>query len=138
MGLRPLRRDGRVTQRGFYFLILRYDRDAFDGVSRDKFLAAAQAEGIPFGNGYGVPAYKNVVFAENRFGRTGHPVSCSLYGREMDYGKVHCPVAEHVLAEEQATLPSRHLLYREGLEKIVQGVEKIRENLQELRDWVCG
>ena len=138
MGLRRLQPDERITQRGFYFFILKYDQEAFEGISRDKFRAAAQAEGIPFGNGYGAPVYKNIVFAENRFGRTGHPVSCSLYGREMDYGKVHCPVAERVLAEEQITMSSHQLLYREGLEKIVRAVEKIRENLDELRDWVCG
>jgi dTDP-4-amino-4,6-dideoxygalactose transaminase len=138
MGLRPLRRDERITQRGFYFCILRYDAEAFQGVPRDKFLAAARAEGIPFGNGYGVPVYKNIVFAENRFGRTGHPVSCSLYGKEMDYGKVRCPAAERALAEEQITLGSHYLMNREGLKKIVRAVGKIRDNLDEVRGWVCG
>jgi hypothetical protein len=82
--------------------------------------------------------YRNPVFAENRFGRTGHPISCSLYGRDMDYSKVSCPTAERICAEEQVTLNTHLLLERGNVDAIAEAIAKLRDNLDELRRWVCG
>ncbi|MCR4316000.1 MAG: DegT/DnrJ/EryC1/StrS family aminotransferase [Planctomycetes bacterium] len=46
-GLRPLDVDERVTRLGAYQFILRFDSRAWDGLHRDKFVDALNAEGIP-------------------------------------------------------------------------------------------
>jgi len=137
-GVSPLKRDERITQRGYYFYIIRYNQKAFGDVPREKFLAALAAEGIHAGAAYGRPVYRNPVFAENRFGRTGHPISCSLYGRDMDYSKVSCPTAERICAEEQIALNNNVLLDAKNVDAVIEAIAKLRDNLDELRRWVCG
>jgi len=137
-GVSALKRDERITQRGYYFFIIRYDARAFGDVPRERFLAALAAEGVPAGAAYGVPVHRNPVFAENRFGRTGHPISCSLYGRDMDYSKVSCPTAERICAQEQVALNTHLLLERSNADAIAEAIAKLRDNLDELRRWVCG
>ncbi|MBI2915055.1 MAG: hypothetical protein HYY08_03905 [Firmicutes bacterium] len=57
-GLRRLPKDDRITQRGYYFLVLDFDAEAF-GCSREKFLQALQAEGVWWaGAGYNRPLHK--------------------------------------------------------------------------------
>ena len=133
-GVDPLPRDPRITKRSYYFFVIRYNKEEFGGVHRDKFLEALRAEGIPCGAGYGVPVHKNPLFQSMRFGRRGCPVKCPLYGREVDYSKVSLPVAERAHAEEQVTLPTHLLLGgREYADKVIEAIAKIKENVDELR-----
>jgi len=43
-----------VTRTAFYYYGLRYKKELFGGLSRDKFMAALEAEGIPASKGLGV------------------------------------------------------------------------------------
>ena len=54
-GIEPLKQDSRITKRGYYCFILRYDKTKFDGVSRDRFLEALRAEGVPQKKGMKFP-----------------------------------------------------------------------------------
>lgn len=115
--LEPLKPDERITQRGYYFFIIRYRSEEFGGVHRDVFLKALQAEGIPAGAGYGVPVYKNRTYTES--------------------GVIHkvmpCPNAERACAEEQITLNNHILLDRSNVQAILDACGKIKANLEELR-----
>jgi dTDP-4-amino-4,6-dideoxygalactose transaminase len=51
-----------VDQHPEYLMTLRYDASAFAGVSRDVFLAAIEAEGIPLRPVYPYPLYRNPLF----------------------------------------------------------------------------
>jgi dTDP-4-amino-4,6-dideoxygalactose transaminase len=51
-GLRPLRRDPRVTVHAHHLYILRYEAAAFGDLPRDLFVRALKAEGIPCSTGY--------------------------------------------------------------------------------------
>jgi len=51
-----------VGQHPQYLMTLRYDASAFAGVSRDVFLAAIEAEGIPLRPVYPYPLYRNPLF----------------------------------------------------------------------------
>lgn len=61
-GVEPLKKDPRITKRGYYFFIIKYNNDEFKGLSRDKFIEALNAEGVPCSAGYGFPLYKNHAF----------------------------------------------------------------------------
>jgi dTDP-4-amino-4,6-dideoxygalactose transaminase len=132
-GVAPLRPDDRITCQGYYFYLFRFLRDEWDGIHRDRFLEALRAEGIPAGNAYGIPIHKNPVFQEHGFGRTGCPINCAHYGREMDYTKVVLPVAERVLAQEQVSLTGHVLTEQSNIDLIIAAVEKVYRNREELR-----
>jgi len=54
-GVEPLKRDPRVTKRGYYYFVVRYDPNEFGGLPKEKFVNALNAEGVPAGVGYGMP-----------------------------------------------------------------------------------
>lgn len=132
-GVAPLKPDQRITQQGYYFYLFRFLADEWEGIHRDRFLDAMRAEGIPAGNAYGIPIHRNPVFQQHGFGRTGCPINCAHYGRELDYTKVRLPVAERVLAEEQVSLGKDVLMEASNMDLIIGAVEKIYRNRDELR-----
>jgi dTDP-4-amino-4,6-dideoxygalactose transaminase len=131
-GVAPLKPDDRITQQGYYFYLFRFIKAEWDGIHRDRFLQAMQAEGVWAGNAYGVPIHKNPVFQQHSFGRTGCPINCAHYGREIDYTKVVLPVAERVLAEEQVAINKDVLLDASNIDLIIAAIEKVYRNREEL------
>lgn len=66
-GLRAMRRDSRLTQWGFYYWTFKFIPEAWEGVTRDGFVAAAQAEGLAVGCGGHIdPMYLKSVYADGR------------------------------------------------------------------------
>lgn len=128
-GIKPLKPDPRITQRGYYFMVLRYDRTQFAGAPLGQFIKALRAEGVPCSSGYGMPLYKQPAFR-------GEHVA-DLLGRSTedipDYPNLFLPVAEHFCAEEQITLPHQLLLAGHNeLQMIVAAIAKIKANAGEL------
>lgn len=129
-GIRPLKRDPRVTTHAYHLYIFRYDSEAFGGVPRQRFIEALNAEGIPCGAGY-VPLYKEQMFYVEP---DGCPMGCAFYGRTMDYSKVSCPVTEHACKNESVWLfQTMFLGDKRDMEDIASAVRKIRENVHELK-----
>jgi len=135
-GVEPIERDERVTRWCFYYWNFRYFSEEFDGVPRDKFLEALRAEGVPCGVGaHGQPIYRDSPFSSmDFFGRTGCPIKCPLYGKEIDYSKVYCPEAERVYKEEACSFTHRIFLgEKEDMNLILAAFGKLRENTDELK-----
>ncbi|HHX39628.1 MAG TPA: DegT/DnrJ/EryC1/StrS family aminotransferase [Armatimonadetes bacterium] len=135
-GIDPIERDPRVTRWGFYYLNLCYRQDEFDGVPRDRFLQAIQAEGVPMAVGaHGQPIYRNPLFQSMNFGRTGCPVRCPLYGKPVDYTQTVCPTAERLYATQALSLP--HALFlgetTEEMDLILDAIRKVRAHADELK-----
>jgi dTDP-4-amino-4,6-dideoxygalactose transaminase len=130
-GLEPLKKDVRITQRGYYFYVLRFDEKQF-GLSRDRFLTAMEAEGVPLGKGYGAPVYRLPVFREMSFGRAGCPLTCCHYKGDMNYAEVECPVAEQVSRNKHITVQNDILLQESNVRLIARAVRKVYENRSEL------
>ena len=132
--MEPLERDERVTRWSFYYWNFKYRAEAFDGIPRDKFIEALKAEGVPIGVGaHGEPIYRNPLFQNMSFGRTGCSVRCPLYGKEVDYRKTFCPEAERIYKEEALSLPHAVFLgEREEMDLILDAMRKIRENTDEV------
>ncbi|RLE07135.1 DegT/DnrJ/EryC1/StrS family aminotransferase [Candidatus Aerophobetes bacterium] len=132
-GISALKRDPRVTKRGYYFYFLRYDQSRWNDIPRDKFMEALRAEGVPCSTAHNQPLYKNPLFREMAFGKTGCPVSCPLYGKKIDYSKVSCPVSERVYESEVVALGKDFLMERENVDRVLEAIYKIRENIDELK-----
>jgi dTDP-4-amino-4,6-dideoxygalactose transaminase len=128
-GLEPQKKDDRITQRGYYFVVLRYDSEQFGGVHRDRFIEALRAEGVPCGDGYAMPLYKQPAFKRERV----EPLLAESAKPWPDYENMHLPVSEHFCAEEQITIPHGVLLAGEkGMDAILDAVSKIKANVSEL------
>ncbi len=132
-GVRPLKRDPRVTKRGYYFFVIRYDKQEFEGVPRDRFVEAMKAEGIEALPAYGMPIYANRAYQKEGRGNTG-PVRLPSLNPGQDYDNLHLPVAERFCYEEQVVVLHHWLLAdRPELQKVIDAVVKIKENAAELR-----
>jgi len=123
-GVSALKRDARVTKRGYYFYFIRYDSSEFKGVSRNRFLQALRAEGIYAGTAHNDPIYQNPVFVEMK----------SIYGIPVDYAGTHCPVAERVYENEIVAFGKDFLMEREKVDLVLEAIRKIKENVDELID----
>lgn len=128
-GVEPLKKDERITQRGYYFFVIRYDSDAFGGVSRDRFIEVLQAEGVPCSSGYGMPLYRQPAFREQEISRW-LPESAKPW---PDYENMFLPVSERFCFEEQITLPHQLLLLEQAkLQAVVDAISKIKMHYDEI------
>ncbi len=110
-------RDARVTRQGFYFWSFKYLGEKETGVSRDTFLQALQAEGVPCFAGQTRPLYKAPLFA-------------AAAGK---YAPL-CPHAEQAAAESMAISHPVFLGPQSDMDMIATAVRKVIDNITELRD----
>jgi dTDP-4-amino-4,6-dideoxygalactose transaminase len=122
-GITPQRRGVGETCHAYHLYVFRYDPEAFDGLPRARFLEALAAEGLPVGAGYGLPLYRQPLFAEKNFG----PFAAA--GRDdIRYGELHLPATERA-CEEACWIHHPNLLGTRGdMDDIVRGIEKVYAN----------
>ncbi|MEM3423836.1 MAG: DegT/DnrJ/EryC1/StrS family aminotransferase [Nitrososphaeria archaeon] len=128
-GVEPLKEDSRITKRGYYFFIIRYNSDEFKGLPRDRFIEALQAEGVPCGKGYGVPLYRNPAFnRESLKGTWGSHIK-----NIPNYENLYLPIAENFCTNQQVTIPHTVLMSgHSGIQMIIDSITKIKENVDEI------
>lgn len=135
-GVEGLEWDSRVTRWSFYIWHWRFISSEFEGVQRDSFLAALKAEGVPVSTGQTAPLYRNAALTEMHCGRTGFPFNAHTYGRALDFTQLNCPETERIAATE--ALAFSHTLFlgpRQNMDRMLDAVRKIRENVAELHAW---
>ena len=116
-GLHLQRKSNRITRRAWHLYCLRLDESAF-GCTRERFVEAAVAEGLPITAGYPMPIYKQPVFQN---------LTC------YDYSTVSCPFTEDLCAKSGMWLPHQILLgTEEDMHDIVSIIRKIKENASSL------
>jgi dTDP-4-amino-4,6-dideoxygalactose transaminase len=116
-GIQPLARDERVTQHAYHLFIFRYRGEAFGGLSRDDFLSALRAEGVPCSPGYS-PLYRSPAFKID----TGtHP-----FAGRIDYGSVHLPEVERACDEAVWLGQSLLLAEQEDMDEIAAAIRKVQ------------
>jgi len=126
-GVEPLERDPRVTKRGYYFFVVRYNPEEFEGLPKSLFVKALNAEGVPSGKGYGMPLYRQPAFKRENLKDV-----LPSWVRMPGYEKLNLPGAERFTASE-VTLPHRILLAgREALDLVVSSIEKIKDHVGDL------
>jgi dTDP-4-amino-4,6-dideoxygalactose transaminase len=128
-GISLLSRDERLTTQAIYQFVFKYDSVAFGGASRDRFVAALEAEGIPCDGLFYEPIYRSVLFQVDP---RDFP-ALKAYGEGLPWRGAHCPVAERAAYKESVWLPHQLLLGSEGdVEQILEAVVKIQRNVDEL------
>ncbi len=119
-GLVPQRADERVTRHGFHFILTRYQPEAFGGMSRDRFIEALRAEGIPASRGY-IPLYTTGAVRDTE----------RALRQALGLGEPtppHCPATERLCNEEAVWLVGQSALLgtRADMDDILEAVAKIR------------
>ncbi len=128
-GIHPQARTADCTRHGYHLFSFRLDPAEF-GVSRELFLEALRAEGIPAAAAYPVPLYRQPVFEERLFGPyTGYQNARP----ELDYRKVRCPNCETISFTQGVWLEQRLLLgTRQDMDDIARAIEKVYQNRAQL------
>ncbi|MCA1606404.1 MAG: DegT/DnrJ/EryC1/StrS family aminotransferase, partial [Acidobacteria bacterium] len=115
-GLKPTPEmlDERVTVHGLHLFSMKFQRDAFGGVSRSRVIGALQAEGLPVTAGYPQPIYRNELFKH-------HP------------HVVHDCTEAEAYCRTSVWLPHNALLADEQwIDDALVAVRKVRERADEL------
>jgi len=128
-GIFPQSRSADCTRHGYHLFALRLDPNTIE-VSREVFLEALQAEGIPCVPGYVVPLYRQPMFENQAFGPyTG----CRGADPELDYRNTSCPNCETISSVQGVWLEQRLLLgTKHDMDDIVASFEKVYENRNRL------
>jgi len=124
-GISALKKDTRITKKGYYFCLLKYDSSKWNGIHRNRFMQALGAEGIGAGTAHNDPLYQNPAYRNIK--------KSLLYGNEVDYSKVHCPEAERIYESEVMAMGKDFLISKELVDKALEAIAKIRDNIDELQ-----
>jgi dTDP-4-amino-4,6-dideoxygalactose transaminase len=118
----------------YYVVAFKYDEDKI-GISRDLFVKALNAEGIPFSLGYVPPLYWSPIYQEKKgFGRTNWPFEWMSYKSNINYDKGICPVTERLYEKELMLIGvCRYPATKQDMDDIVKGIEKVLENVDILK-----
>ncbi len=123
-GVQPLKAQAEITRSAIYCYVFKYLPER-EGVSRDLFAAALEAEGIPCDGRFYEPVYRSDLFHVS-------PENCpQLKG---DYSHVKCPVSERAAYEESVWLPQFLLIGEaEDVDDVIAGISKVLGGFEDLR-----
>ncbi len=132
-GLQNLRRESFVTRDSHHLFILKYKKESFDGLSRETFVEALKAEGIPASLGYPRGCHEQALFLQPEVHLSRIWPRGPGGDVDVDYASMRCPNVEYLCRNETVWLPQYALLdTRRGMEQIVEAVDKVREHASEL------
>lgn len=130
-GISPAKLYEGTTRSAYHLYMFRYDMNHFAGLSREKFMQALRAEGIPCSGGYGAMNRDRYVteLANNKH-------YLKIYGAKTmsDWlERNHCP-QNQLLCQQQAVWFTQNLLLgtRTQMEQVAQGVRKIQKFAAEI------
>lgn len=114
------------AKHAFYYYALRVDTETL-GVSREQFVKALTAEGIPISPSESTPLLtKTELFVKKiGYGRTSCPFDCCHRTEPIDYSSIRLPVAEAVDREVFWLTDDLPILTRNDLDDITTAVRKV-------------
>jgi dTDP-4-amino-4,6-dideoxygalactose transaminase len=129
-GVRPLPPQAGISSDTLYCYVFQF-RPETPVVSRDLFVAALDAEGIPSDGRFYEPVYRSDLFYATP---QNSPQLCIGRERPVDYTKVHCPVSERAAYDEAVWLPQFTLIGEsdDEVDQIAEAVEKVMTNIGDL------
>jgi dTDP-4-amino-4,6-dideoxygalactose transaminase len=129
-GVRPLPPQAAITSQTIYNYLFQYRSDGKPAPSRDLFVAALDAEGIPCDGRFYEPVYKSDLFYV-----TPENSPQLVVNREaaVYYADTYCPVTERAAYQEAVWLPQFLLIGEESdVHDIANAVEKVMAHSDEL------
>ena len=108
----------------YYTFAIKFSKEEV-GISRDKFIEALNAEGIPACPGYVRPIYLEPLYQKRvTYGKNGGPLKTNLNGITYNIGD--CPISERMHNSEIIMLYSIHAnLTEKDIDDICEAFEKV-------------
>jgi dTDP-4-amino-4,6-dideoxygalactose transaminase len=129
-GIAPARNYGGCTRNAYHLYMFRYDREQFAGASREQFLKALRAEGIPCSSGY-TPLNKQ-TFVEAALESKAYK---TIYGPERLRAwkkNNHCPENDRLCSEAVWFVQTMLLGKRSDMDQIAASIRKIHAHAGDL------
>ncbi len=124
-----------VTRAVFHLFPFRYKKEEFQGLSREGFLKALEAEGIPCSHGYDTlnnMPYLNDAFQTKAFQKV-YPSEILDFDRYLERNQ--CPENDRLCNEESVWFSQSMLLgTRSDMNDIAMAIEKINKNAGKIRE----
>jgi len=126
-----------ITKHTYYYICFKIDQGKF-GMSREAFVKAMNKEGIPLEKGGYRPLYLQPIFKNKiAFGNKGYPFTADYFGKEINYEKGLCPVAEKMWFEDLFYFPIDEVIPTfEDVAKFGLVVEKILKHKDEIENTI--
>jgi dTDP-4-amino-4,6-dideoxygalactose transaminase len=119
-----------VTRAAYHLYPFRYKKEQFNNISREKFISALSAEGIPCSGGYG-PQYRDglieVALNSKNFKRAFSNERLNRYRRELHYPDNDQLCQEAVWLSQNLLLTTKN-----DMDDIADAISKIYENRDKL------
>lgn len=133
-GIIPYKLYDHVTKAAFHLFPFRFDQDKFEGMSREVFLKALRAEGIPCSGGYATlnnMPYLDHAFHTKNFQKM-YPKKMLNFDRYLANNQ--CPNND-LLCNLQAVWLTQNLLLgpKSDMDDIANAIEKIRKNADPIK-----
>ena len=134
-GITPYRLYDNVTRAAFHLYPFLFQQEAFGGLSRDSFIKALKAEGVPCSSGY--KELNKMPFLENAFNSRFFR---KFYAKEeLNYKKYmaenQCPANEKLCNEQAVWIPQNVLLgSAKDMDNIIMAIQKIRNNTDSIKN----
>ncbi len=129
-GIIPAKLYEGTTRAAYHLYPFRYKKEHFNNLSRDKFLSALRAEGIPCSSGYG-PQYKDgvveAVLTSKNFKRSFSKARLDRYRKELHY-----PDNDRLCKEAVWFTQNLLLGTKSDIDDIADAILKIYENRDKL------
>ena len=129
-GVTPQRIYDGCTRHAYHIFMCRYDREAFGGLSRRRFLQAMRAEGIRCSGGYR-PLNKEPFLKATLESRAFRSIYSARQLAELEE-RNHCPENDKLCQEALSFSQTSLLGTRSDLDQIVEAIRKIHRQAEEL------
>jgi perosamine synthetase len=133
-GIVPYKFNDGVTRASFHIFPFKFRKEEFSGLSRDEFVKALNAEGIPCSKGYTplnkMPYMKNVLKTKNF--QLMYPAEMLDYNKYMERNQ--CPVNDQLCDESLWFMQNLLLGEKADMDDIAMAIEKIHKNADKLRN----
>ena len=133
-GISPAKLYKNVTKAAFHLYPFLYEKEKFGGLSREGFIKALQAEGVPCSDGY--KELNKMPYLKNTF---NSPLFRKFYSEEeLNYDKYasenQCPLNEKLCNEQAVWIPQNILLgTKNDMQNIADAIEKVHQNADEIK-----
>ncbi len=129
-GIAPARSYDGCTNNAFHLYMLRYNPQAFGGLTREKFLKAMAAEGIPCSGGYS--PLNSQEFLKNAVNSRGFKRLFSEKRLKQWAEQNHCPANDKLCTEAVWFTQNMLIGPRRDMDQIAEAVRKVQRSAGEL------
>lgn len=129
-GISPARQYDGCTLNAYHLYMFRYNSEAFAGLSREQFLKALGAEGIPASGGYS--PLNSQAFIRTYLNSRGCQRIFGAQRLKQWEERNHCPANDRLCSEAVWFTQNMLLAEKSDMDQIAEAIRKIQANAREL------